>query len=132
MPFRKCDFFFPLPILAILLLSFGGIAQSQSISPDQEQDFDYAKAAITAAQKAQAEKYAPDPLLQAQGLLVTAENARSLKDSMKFTQASRLARAYAELARAMAELKVEEEKLAASHQELQKAQSEVDQLKKNP
>jgi len=132
MPSRKDDSFFCLLILVSLLLSFGGMVEAQSISPDQEQDFDYAKAAITAAQTAQAEKYAPDPLGQAQSLLVTAENARSLKDSVKFTQASRLARAYAELARAMAELKIEEEKLAASQQDLQRAKSEMEPLKKNP
>ena len=129
---RKSDFFFCLPTLAILLLSLGGIAEAQSTAPAQEQEFTDAKAALVAAQKAQAEKYAPDHLKQAQDLLVTAENARSLKDSVKIVQASRLARAYAELARAMAELKTEEEKLAASQQELQKAKAEVDQLKKNP
>ena len=112
------------------MLSWGGIAGAESISPAQEQEFSDAKAAIGAAQSAQAEKYAPEPLKQAQDLLVTAENARSLKDPVKFTQASRLARAYAELARALAELKAEEERLAVTQEELQKARAEIDRLKK--
>jgi hypothetical protein len=116
--------------LAILLLASGGLALAQPISPAMEQEFLDAKNAVDAAQKSQAEKYAPEPLKQAQDLLVTAENARSFKDSVKFTQTSRLARAYAELARAMAELKAEEEKLAATQDELQKARAELERLKK--
>jgi hypothetical protein len=116
--------------LAILLLASGGLALAQPISPAMEQEFIDARNAVDAAQKAQAEKYAPEPLKQAQDLLVTAENARSFKDSVKFAQASRLARAYAELARAMAELKTEEEKLASTQDELQKARAEIDRLKK--
>jgi ubiquinone biosynthesis protein UbiJ len=116
--------------LAILLLASGGPALAQPISPAMEQEFRDAKNAVDAAQKSQAEKYAPEPLKQAQDLLVTAENARSFKDSVKFTQTSRLARAYAELARAMAELKTEEEKLAATQDELQKARAELERLKK--
>jgi prefoldin subunit 5 len=50
---------------------------------------------------------------------------------VKFTQASRLARAYAELAKAIAELKSEGEKLAATYEELKKAKAEVEQLKKS-
>jgi hypothetical protein len=116
--------------LAILLLASGGLALAQPISPAMEQEFIDARNAVDAAQKAQAGKYAPEPLKQAQDLLVTAENARSFKDSVKFAQASRLARAYAELARATAELKTEEEKLAATQEELQKARAEIDRLKK--
>jgi hypothetical protein len=116
--------------LAILLLASGGPALAQPISPAMEQEFLDAKNAVDAAQKSQAEKYAPEPLKQAQDLLVTAENARSFKDSVKFAQTSRLARAYAELARAMAELKTEEEKLAATQDELQKARAELERLKK--
>jgi hypothetical protein len=127
---RKVDSFFWLLTLGILLLALGGIAEAQSIPPAQEQEFTDAKAAIGAAQKAQAEKYAPEPLKQALDLLVTAENAHSFKDSVKFIQASRLARAYAELARSIAELKTEEEKLTATQEELQKAKAEIDQLKK--
>jgi hypothetical protein len=127
---RKVNFFIWLLTLGVLQLALGGIAEAQSIPPAQEQEFIDAKAAIGAAQKAQAEKYAPEPLKQAQDLLVTAENARSFKDSVKFTQAFRLARAYAELSRSIAELKTEEEKLAATQEELQKAKAEIDQLKK--
>jgi len=116
--------------LAILLLAPGGSALAQPISPAMEQEFIDARNAVDAAQKSQAEKYAPEPLKQAQDLLVTAESARSFKDSVKFAQASRLARAYAELARATAELKTEEEKLAATQEELQKARAEIDRLKK--
>ena len=116
--------------LAILLLASGGLALAQPISPAMEQEFIDARNAVDAAQKAQAGKYALEPLKQAQDLLVTAENARSFKDSVKFAQASRLARAYAELARATAELKTEEEKLAATQEELQKARAEIDRLKK--
>jgi hypothetical protein len=117
-------------VLAALLLVPGWTALAQSITPAQEQEFADAKNAIDTAQKAQAEKFAPEPLKQAQELLVTAENARSFKDSVKFAQTSRLARAYAELARATAELKAEEEKLAATQDELQKAKAEIDRLKK--
>ena len=125
----------PLPAgffaLAVLLLGFGGWASAQPITPAMEQEFFDAKNAVDSAQKAQGEKYAPEPLKQAQDLLVTAENARSFKDAVKFAQASRLARAYAELARATAELKAEEEKLAATHEELQKAKAEIERLKKS-
>ena len=116
--------------LGLLLLSFAGTAQAQSISPAQEQEFMDARMALEAAQKAQAEKYAPEPLKEAKDLLVTAENARSVKDPVKYAQASRLARANAELARAIAELKAEEEALAATQEELRKARAEIDRLKK--
>jgi len=117
--------------LTILLLVPGGTVLAQPISPAMEQEFIDAKNAIDSAKKVQAEKYASEPLKQAQDLLVTAENTRSFKDAVKFTQASRLARAYAELARASAELKAEEEKLAATHEELQKAKAEIERLKKS-
>jgi hypothetical protein len=115
----------------LLISSFSRFARAQEISPAQEQEFADAKIAIEAAQKARAEKYALEPLKQGQDLLVTAEKARSSQDSVKFTQASRLARAYAELAKAIAELKSEGEKLAATYEELQKAKAEVEQLKKS-
>jgi hypothetical protein len=118
--------------IGLLLLLVGRGVSAQPVSPAQEQDFRDAKEAVAAAQKAQAEKYAPEPLKQAEDLLVTAENARSLKDAVKFTQASRLARAYAELARAVAELRAEEGKLAATQDDLQKVREEIDRLKKNP
>jgi hypothetical protein len=117
--------------LAILLPGFGERAVAQPISPAMEQEFIDAKSAVDSAQKAQAEKYSPEPLKQAQDLLVTAENARSFKDAVKFAQASRLARAYAELARAAAELKAEEAKLTATQEDLQKAKAEIERLKKS-
>jgi hypothetical protein len=115
---------------ANLLPTPGGMASAQSITPAQEQEYTDAKNAIDAAQKAQADKYAPEYLKQAQDLLVTAGNARSSKDAVKFAQTSRLARAYAELARATAELRTEEERLAATQEELQKAKAEIERLKK--
>lgn len=130
MQIRNLYFLVLLMVLAVLLMASGGIALAQSITPSQEQEYTDAKNAIDAAQKAQAEKYAPEPLKQAQDLLVTAGNARGLKDAVKFAQASRLARAYAELARATAELRTEEEKLAATQDELQKAKAEIERLKK--
>jgi len=118
-----------LPLAFLLALSGGVFAQE--IGPAQEQDFMDGKNAMEAAQKAQAEKYAPEPLKQAQELLAMANEARSQKDPVKFSQASRLARAYAELAKATAELKAEEEKLALTQEELQKARTELDRLKKS-
>ena len=111
--------------------SFLGFASAQGITPAQEQELVEAKAAIDAAQKAQAGKYAPETLMQAQDLCATAENARQSEDGVKFTQASRLARAYAELARAMAEVKTEEERVTAIQEELEKTRAEVDRLKKS-
>jgi hypothetical protein len=113
-----------------LLIVSAGFAYGQSISPAMEQEFTDAKLAIEAAQKVQAEKYAPEPLKQGQDLLLTADNARQFKDALKFTQASRLARAYAELAKAVAELKIETEKFVATQEELQKAKAEIERLKK--
>jgi hypothetical protein len=116
----------------LVLCSFSGFARAQEISPAQEQEFIDAKAALEAAQKAKAEKYALENLKQAQGLLGTADKARKGKDSVKFTQASRLARAYAELAQALAELKSEGERLAAAREELQGTKAAIDRLKKSP
>lgn len=112
-----------------LIFLLGGTAQAQ-ITPAQEQEFTDAKLALEAAQKVQGEKYAAEPLRQGQDLLVTADNARQVKDAVKFTQASRVARAYAELAKAIAELRTEEEKLAKVQEDLQKAKAEIDRLKK--
>jgi hypothetical protein len=116
----------------LVICSFSGFARAQEISPAQEQEFIDAKAALEAAQKAQAEKYALENLKQAQGLLGTADKARKVKDSGKFTQASRQARAYAELAQALAELKSEEERLAAAREELRGTKTAIDRLKKSP
>jgi len=131
MPIKMLHFLVLFLTLALLLPAFGGgAALGQSISPAQEQEFIDAKNAVDAAQKAQAEKFAPEFLKKGQDLLNTAENARSVKDAVKYAQSSRLARAYAELARATAELKTEEEKLAATQDELQKAKAEIERLKK--
>ena len=124
--------FWGVALSLVLLVSSGGVlAQAQDISPAMQQEFSDAKVALEAAQKAQAEKYAPEPIKQARDLLVTADNARAFKDAVKFSQASRLARAYAELAKATAELKSEEEKLAATQEELHKAKGEIERLKKS-
>jgi hypothetical protein len=106
-------------------------AFAQEITPGHEQEFTDARDAIGLAQKANAEKYAPEPLKQAQDLLAAAGKARSRKDAVKFSQASRLARAYAELAKATAELKSEEEKLAVTQEGLQKARADLERLKKS-
>lgn len=116
----------------LVICSFSGFVGAQEISPAQEQEFIDARAALEAAQKARAEKYALENLKQAQGHLGTADNARRVKDSVKFTQASRLARAHAELAQAIAELKSEEERLAAAREELQGTKAAIDRLKKSP
>jgi len=129
MRIQRVLFIMGLAFSFLLLLLLGQAAQAQ-ITPGQEQEYTDAKLAIEAAQKNQAEKYAPEPLRQGQELLTTADNARQFKDPVKFTQASRLARAYAELARAIAELRTEEEKLAQAQDELQKAKAEIDRLKK--
>jgi hypothetical protein len=130
MPAKKIIFL--KAVFFVLLLSLLGAisAGAQEIFPALEQEFADAKVAIEAAKKVQAEKYSPEPLSKAQDLIVTANNAKAFKDSVKFAQASRLARAYAELAKAIAELKSEEEKLAATQAELQKAKNEIERLKK--
>ena len=115
----------------LLIGFFPRSANAQDIFPAQEQEFADARAAMEASQKAKAEEYARETLQQAQDLLATADYARQLKDGVKFTQACRLARLYAELAKAIAELKSEEEKLAATQEELQKAKAEINRLKKS-
>ena len=116
----------------LVICSFSGFVRAQEISPAQEQEFIDAKVAIETAQKANAEKYALENLKQAQDLLGTADNARQVKDPVRFTQASRVARAYAELAQALAELKSEEERLAAAREELRGTKAAIDRLKKSP
>ncbi len=115
---------------AIQIWGWTGAASAEAISPAHEQEYNDARNAISEAQRVQADKYAPDVLREAQDLLRTAEKSRAIQDAVKFAQASRLSRAYAELARAMAELKSEEEKLSAAQEELQKARADIDQLKK--
>jgi hypothetical protein len=117
--------------LLLIMASFPGFAPAQAISLAEEQEFADAKVAIELAQRAKAEKYAPEPLKQARDLMIIAGKARSSQDSVKFTQASRLARAYAGLAKVIAEFKTEEEKLAVTYEELQKAKEEVERLKKS-
>ncbi len=87
--------------------------------------------AIAAAAAAQAEKFAPEPLRQAREFLAAAETGRNSKDAVKFSQASRLSRAYAELARAIAQLRAEEGKLAATRDDLEKARAELEAVKRN-
>jgi hypothetical protein len=123
---------FGVAFYSLLLIGFfPGSAKAQEIIPAQEQECTDARAAMEAAQKAKAEKYALETLQQAQDLLATADHARQFKDGVKFTQACRLARVYAELAKAIAEVKSEEEKLAATQEELQKANAEINRLKKS-
>jgi hypothetical protein len=120
--------------IVLLLLSRSPLAdqpRAQAISPAQEQEFLDARRALEAAQESGADKYAAEFLQKARDLLVAAENAISFQDGVKFTQASRLARAYAELAKAVADLKTEEEKLAATQEALQQAKEELERLKRS-
>jgi len=117
---------------AIVLLLPGLSPGTETISPVHEEEFREAARAIGAARAAQAEQFAPEPFQQAQELLATAENARGANDGVKFSQASRLSRAYAELARTIAQLKAEEGKLAAAKEELRKARAELEAAKRSP
>jgi len=117
--------------LLLLIPLFPGSGRAQAITPIQEQEFADAKGAVEEALRAKADLFALENLRQAQDLLRTADQARQLGDAVKFTQASRLARAYAELAKATADVKSEEEKLAVTQEELQKAKMELDRLKKS-
>jgi hypothetical protein len=125
--FRKMG----IALFLAILFSIADGALAQTISPAQEQEFLSAKKALEAAQKAGADKVASEPLEKARDLLIAAENARIFQDGVKFTQASRLARAYAELAKAMADLKTEEGKLAATQEALERAQAELERLKQS-
>jgi hypothetical protein len=113
-----------------LILAAAGGSPAQEVGPAQEQDFLEGKSALESARRAGAEEYAPDPWGRAKELLAAAEEARGRRDPVKFSQASRLARAYAELARSEAELKAEEKKLFLIREELRKAQGELDRLRK--
>ncbi len=115
----------------LIPLIFPGPARAQNISPASEQEFADAKVVMESAQRAQAEKYAPAPFQKAQDLLQAAEKAWQTKDLLKFTQASRLARIYADLAKVTAELKSEEEKIFTLREELEKARGEIELLKKS-
>jgi hypothetical protein len=115
------------------LISYSPIlAQDEEIAAHQEQEYFEAKKALELAKQINAEKYALEPFQKAQDLIAVAEKAKSLKDGIKFGQASRLARAYAELAQTIAELKSEEEKLAAAYEELYKVKAEINRLQKSP
>ena len=103
---------------------------AQEISPANEQDFIDAQNALESAQGAHADTYSQETFKKGQDLLALANEARTQKDAVKFSQASRLARAYAEMAKATAALKAEEEKLSLTQEELQKVRAEIDQLKK--
>ena len=123
--------FWPGICLILALWVCSGVAAGQEISPGQEQQFIDAQAALEAAKKAKAEKYAPDTLKQAQDSLGKAEKARQGKDFVLFTRASQLARAYAELAQAFSELKADEEGLAAAREELERTKAEIDRVKRS-
>ncbi len=121
-----------LPFFLLLISNILAHAQDEEIFPEQEQEYFEAKKFLELARQVQAEKYAPEPFQKAQDLISMAEKARALKDGLKLGQASRLARAYAELAQTMAELKAEEEKLAAAYEELYKVKTELNRLQKGP
>ncbi len=119
------------PFFLLLISNILTHAQDEEIFPEQEQEYFEAKKFLELARQAKAEKYAPEPFQKAQDLISMAEKAKSLKDGLKLGQASRLARAYAELAQTMAELKSEEEKLAAAYEELYKVKAEINRLQKS-
>jgi hypothetical protein len=112
-----------------LVLFFLASVSAQEISPANEQEFIDAQNALESAQKVRAEKYSPEPFKKSQDLLASASEAREKKDAVKFSQASRLARAYAELAKGIAELKMEEERLSLAQEERQKVRAEIDRLR---
>ncbi len=114
----------------LLSLCIAGPLRGQEITPALEQEFLDAKAALATAQKVQGDKYSAENMAKAQELLNAAESVRPLKDGAQFAQASRLARAYAELAKAVAELKIDQENLAATNDDLKKVKAEIEQLKK--
>lgn len=119
-------------LVAIVLWFPGFSPGAETIPPGHEEEFREAVRAIGAAGAAHAEKFAPEPFERAQELLATAEIARGSNDAVKFSQASRLSRAYAELARTIAQLKTEEGKLAAAEDGLRKARAELEAVKRNP
>jgi hypothetical protein len=121
--------------LAMLLMSsttFMGVVWADSISPAQEQEFIDARGALESARNAQAEKYAPSHMKQAEDFLQAAKKARQIPDAAGFSRASLLARVYAELASALAELEVDVENLSATQEAIQKAKAEIEQMKNRP
>ncbi len=124
----------PVAVLAVVgfLFTFSlSLLFAQEISPAQEEEFNGARQALEAAQKANAEMYAPENMRQARDLLSAAENARGSKDGLKLAHVSRLARAHAELAKIIADLRGEEERLATANEDLQKAKAEIQRLKQS-
>lgn len=119
-------------ILLTIATTFTGILWADGISPAQEQEFTDARNALESARKAQAERYAPSYLKQAQDFLQTARDARQLPDPTGFSRASILARAYAELAEALAEQQVNVENFSATREAIQKAKAEIEQMKIRP
>ncbi len=115
----------------LIILCFAGPVRGEDLSPAQEQEFIDARMAVEAARQARAEQYSAESLKKAVEYLEMAESVRPRKDGALFTQASRLARVYAELAEAVAELKGGEEKLAATNHELRKIKAEIERLKKD-
>ena len=117
-------------LLLVLVLAVAKFAGAETMTPVQEQDYSDAKSAVDDARKARADKYAPEPLRQAEDYLKTAANARESKDTaLMFGRASRLARTYAELAKALAELNADTEKLAITTEKLSKTKLEIEGLK---
>ena len=119
-------------IFGILIsLAIAAPACGEDISPAQNQEFLDAREALEAARKAQAEKYSSATVMKSADFLMEAEAARSSKDVVRFTQAARLARAYAELAEALTELKKEQDRLATANDEIKSIKAEIEKLNKN-
>ena len=115
----------------LICLAVAGPACGDDISPAQNQEYLDAKEALEAARKAQAEKYSAEAMTKSADFLNVAESARTAKDAVHFTRASRLARVYAEFAEIQSELKREQEKLAATNEEIKNIKAEIEKLNKN-
>lgn len=102
------------------------------ITPAQEQEFIDAKSALESARGANAEKYAASHMKQAEENLSRAIQSRQIPDSVEFSRASLLARAYAELALALSELESNVEQLSATQEAIVKAKAEIEQMKSRP
>ena len=102
------------------------------ITPAQEQEFIDAKSALESARGANAEKYAASHMKQAEENLSKAIQSRQIPDSVEFSRASLLARAYAELALALSELESNVEQLSATQEAIVKAKAEIEQMKSRP
>jgi hypothetical protein len=114
----------------LLIISFAGAAYGQALTPAHEQEFIDAKAALEAAQVANAVKYEPDKLKEAEAFLKGAEHARFAKDEVQFSRSSHLARILSESARNWTELKISQEKLLATQDELARIKEEIRSLNK--